>query len=673
MIQNKRVLAVIPARGGSKGVPFKNIKLLCGKPLIFWSIDAGKKSKYVDRVVVSTDDEEIAQVAKDFGGDVPFLRPVELALDTSAPAEALLHVLTTLEKQGEKYDYIIQLDPTSPLRTADDIDSALEALIDNKFAKSIVGMARPESAHPDFVVSLSEEKLIIPLGDGLSGKAKRRQELGELYFPEGTIYISDVEFFKERNTFYHELTTIYPVERYKQFEIDEEMDFVVTEALMKSKFHQKVRKGIQLWDRAKTIIPGGCQLLSKRSEMFLPNQWPAYFQKAKGVEVWDLDGNKYIDMSYMGIGACILGYADEDVNKAVKECIDNGSMCTLNCHEEVELAELLLKLHPWAGGIRFARTGGEAMAIAVRIARAHTKKDKVAFCGYHGWHDWYLSANLADDKNLDGHLLSGLEPLGVPRNLKGTALPFEYNNLERLKEIVRENEIGVIVLEPIRHKKPNQEFLSGVQDIAKETGAVLVLDEITSGWRIEMGGAYLKYGLQPDVVVYAKCISNGFPMAAILGRKEVMNAAQESFISSAYWTERVGYVAAIATLRKMMKLDIQKHLIQIGEQISEGWKKLAQKHNLTITIKGIPPLTTFNIEHEEGQALYTLFVQEMLKRGYLTSKSVYVSYSHTTKIVNQYLNAVDEVFEIVSLAIKRENVHQWLDGPVAHVGFERLT
>jgi len=178
-------------------------------------------------------------------------------------------------------------------------------------------------------------------------------------------------------------------------------------------------KSQELYRKAKKIIPGGTQLLSKRPEMFLPELWPAYYDKAKGCEVWDLDGKKYIDMSTMGVGSCILGYADDDVNKAVKSAVDRGNMCTLNAPEEVELAELLLKLHPWAEMVRYARTGGESMMIAVRIARAKSGKDTVLFCGYHGWHDWYLSSNLADEKSLDGHLLPGLNPLGVPRALKG--------------------------------------------------------------------------------------------------------------------------------------------------------------------------------------------------------------------------------------------------------------
>lgn len=437
----------------------------------------------------------------------------------------------------------------------------------------------------------------------------------------------------------------------------------------------KIKKGVQLWNKAKKIIPGGTQLLSKRSEMFLPDQWPSYFKKAKGVEVWDLDGNKFIDMSYMGIGACVLGYSDPDVNKAVKKVIDEGNMCTLNSPEEVELAELFLTLHPWAGGIRFARSGGEAMAIAVRIARAYTKKDKVAFCGYHGWHDWYLSANLADSRNLDGQLLPGLKPLGVPRVLKGTAIPFHYNNLNELQEIVGNNsDIGAIVMEARREHDPEKGFLEGVSKIAKQIGAVLVFDEITSGFRMNIGGIHKLYGLQPDIVVYGKAIGNGFPITVIVGRKEIMDVAQESFISSTFWTERIGPTAALATIKKIKKYNVPKHLIKLGNLVKDGWIKLAKKHNLEIEILNIPPLINFKFHYgENSQALHTLFNQEMLKQGFLVSKGIYLSWSHKREHIKKYLKAADQAFQLISKAIKNNSIKELLKGPVAHKEFRRLT
>jgi glutamate-1-semialdehyde aminotransferase len=434
-----------------------------------------------------------------------------------------------------------------------------------------------------------------------------------------------------------------------------------------------LEKGIQLWNKAKGIIPGGSQLLSKRSEQFLPGQWPSYYEKAKGVEIWDLNGNKFIDMSLMGVGACILGYADDDVNRAVKEAIDMGSMTTLNCPEEVDLAELLLKLNTWAKMVRYTRTGGEAMAVAVRIARAYSKKDKVAFCGYHGWHDWYLSANLAAIKNLDGQLLPGLEPNGVPRGLKGTALPFNYNKIDELEDITSKNDIGTIVIEPVRNRKPENNFLEKVRKIADEIGAILIFDEITSGWRMNVGGIHELYKVYPDIAVYAKAMSNGFPMAAVVGKK-VMSAAQDSFISSTSWTERTGPTAAIATISKMLEKNVPSHLCKIGNMIGHGWRKLAEENDLKIDVMdAIPPLITFAFNYEDSQALRTLFIQEMLNRGFLASNSLYVSYAHNEDHIVRYLENVDAVFGIIKKAVEEKSVYTFLKGPVAHTGFRRLT
>ncbi len=428
-----------------------------------------------------------------------------------------------------------------------------------------------------------------------------------------------------------------------------------------------------MWKKAKKLIPGGTQLLSKRSEMFLPDQWPSYYDRAKGVEIWDLDGNKFIDMSIMGVGACTLGYADDDVNRAVKNVIDKGSMSTLNSPEEVELGELLLKLHKWAQCVRYCRTGGESTAIAIRIARAYTKKDKVAFCGYHGWHDWYLSSNLADNKNLDGHLLEGLDPTGVPRGLIKTAIPFEYNHIEQLEAIIKDNDIGAIIMEPMRHHEPEDNFLKKVREIADDFRAVLIFDEISIGWRLNVGGLHLLFDVNPDIAVFAKAISNGYPMGAIIGKQKIMDAAQISFISSTYWTERVGPTAAIATINKMRVKNVPEHLKIIGQMIGKGWKDLADKHGLKVDILPPKPLVTMSLNYENSQEIKTLFTQEMLKRGYLASLSVYVSYSHTKEIVERYLQNVDEVFGIIKNAIEKEKFKELLEGPIAHTGFQRLT
>ena len=437
----------------------------------------------------------------------------------------------------------------------------------------------------------------------------------------------------------------------------------------------KENSGADLWRKAKKIIPGGNQLLSKRSEQFLPDYWPAYYRKAKGVEVWDLDNNHYIDMSIMGIGACPLGYADPDVDAAVKTRIDNGSMCTLNSPEEVELAEKLIRLHPWAEQVRYARCGGEAMAIAVRIARAYTKKDIVAFCGYHGWHDWYLAANLADDRNLDGHLLPGLAPAGVPRGLKGTSMPFQYNHEDELEAIAEKQEgrLAVIVLEPIRDHEPSAGFLQAVQKIAKDNDAVLIVDEVSSGFRLTTGGAHMLYGLKPDIAVFAKAMSNGYPMAAIIGKEEVMQSAQDTFISSTYWTEGIGPVAALATIEKYESCNVPVHLVKTGTTVQEGWRRAAEDTGIDIDIGGIPPLSHFSIKGENGLLVQTLYTQLMLERGFLAGKSFYACYAHQNKQVQSYLEATEDIFEHIANGLDNGTLGEMLKGPISKPGFNRLT
>ena len=433
--------------------------------------------------------------------------------------------------------------------------------------------------------------------------------------------------------------------------------------------------GQVLYEKAKKRIPGGTQLLSKRPEMHLPGQWPSYYSRAQGVEVWDLDGNRFIDMSLNGVGACILGVGDPDVNAAVQDAIAGGTMSTLNCPEEPELAGLLCELHPWADMARFARCGGEAMAVAVRIARAHTGRDRIAFCGYHGWHDWYLSANLSEESALDGHLLPGLEPAGVPRGLLGTAFPFRYNHIEELQEIAERNRdrLAAIVMEPIRDRAPTPDFMDGIHEVVAKTGAVLVIDEVSAGFRLNTGGAHLLYGYEPDIAVFAKAISNGYPMAAIIGRSAVMDSAQKTFISSTYWTERIGPSAALATIRKHRRDDVAKHLIATGESVQKGWLEAASRAGLPIEVGGIPPLSHFVIQADQSQEAHTLFTQLMLERGILAGRGFYSTYAHRDEHVETYLKAVNDVFGTIVSSLNHGNIREQLKGPVAHTGFRRLT
>lgn len=430
--------------------------------------------------------------------------------------------------------------------------------------------------------------------------------------------------------------------------------------------------GQKLWQRAKRVIPGGNMLLSKRAEMFLPDQWPAYFSRAKGCTVWDLDGKQYTDMSLMGIGTNTLGYGHPEVDEAVRGTVAAGNMATLNCPEEVALAERLVELNPWAAMVRLARTGGEANAVAVRIARAAAGRYKVAVCGYHGWHDWYLAANLGDEQNLAGHLLPGLDPAGVPETLRGTVLPFNYNDLAGLERLAAAHEIGVIKMEVSRNEGPAPGFLEGVRALATRIGAVLVFDECTSGFRQTYGGLHSAFGVEPDIALFGKALGNGYAITAVVGRREIMEAAQSTFISSTFWTERIGPTAALKTLDVMERVRSWEQITAVGKSVTAGWKELASRHGVEISTTGLPALASFAFKGENALAYKTLLTQEMLESGYLAATAVYACTEHTPEVVERYLEALDPVFALVRECEDGRDVHSLLKGPVCHAGFKRL-
>jgi glutamate-1-semialdehyde 2,1-aminomutase len=432
-------------------------------------------------------------------------------------------------------------------------------------------------------------------------------------------------------------------------------------------------KGQELYKKAKTLIPGGTMLLSKRPEMFLPDHWPSYFSKAKGCKIWDLDGKELTDMSIMGIGTNTLGYGNDEVDAAVMETVKKGNMSTLNCPEEVYLAERLIAMNPWADMVRFARSGGEANSIAIRIARAASGKDQVAICGYHGWHDWYLSANHNAGDDLSGHLIPGLSPLGVPKNLKNTVFPFHYNNYEELLSIVEKNDIGVIKMEVLRNFGPEDNFLQKVRDLATQKKIVLVFDECTSGFRETFGGIFQKFGVEPDITMFGKTIGNGYALTAVVGRKSVMEAAQTTFISSTFWTERIGPTAALATLDVMEKLKSWELITATGNKMRIGWQKLADSHKLSISIAGIPSLSTYGFNSKHALAYKTFVTQEMLKKGFLASTHFYACTEHKDEHLNSYFEALDGVFAMIYRCESGEfDINDLLEGPICHGGFNRL-
>ena len=433
--------------------------------------------------------------------------------------------------------------------------------------------------------------------------------------------------------------------------------------------------GPELWSRARQNISGGTGLLSKRAELFDPQTWPSYFSRCAGSFVWDAAGRRYTDFTG-GIGAVLLGYSDPDVNAAVRRRLSLGAYCTLLSPEEPELAELLLALHPWAGRVRFARGGGEALGVAVRIARAATGRSGVAFCGYHGWNDWYLAANLATTSALEGHLLPGLEPLGVPRELAGTAAPFKYNDLAAFERALAQlgGKPAAVVMEPMRSEAPREGFLQTVAAGCRRAGAVFIVDEVTSGWRFGFPGACARLGVEPDIAVYAKAISNGVPCAAIVGRTDVMDAANPSFISSSYWTDGLGPAAALACVHKMCRTRTQAHVWSLGERLQSGLRALTEQYPaLKIAVTGQPPSPSLGFAlGSDNAAAKVLFIRRLLARGFLASSQFYLFGTHDELQVNSLLDALAEVFAELESLLAAGRLQAEAGAVRTHAGFGRL-
>jgi glutamate-1-semialdehyde 2,1-aminomutase len=434
-----------------------------------------------------------------------------------------------------------------------------------------------------------------------------------------------------------------------------------------------MNKGQELLKKAKKIIPGGNQLLSKRSEMFLPGLWPTYYKKAKGCKVWDLNNKVYYDFAGMGVTSCVLGYSNEYINRALIKGLKSGSMCTLNAIEEVELAEELLNIHKWSGMAKFCKSGGEACMVAIRIARAYTNKNNIAFCGYHGWHDWYLATNMNGSKNLDNQLLPGLKAKGVSNSFKNSIKPFLYNDIASFKKLFKNNNnnIGIIIMEPMRGVKPSHNFLRQVKSIAKKNKAILIFDEITSGFKDNYGGLHLKLKVTPDMAIFGKSIGNGYPISAIIGKKDIMQVAQETFISSTMWTDRLGFIAAKVTLKKLKQLNINRLISNYGNKIKKGWIKISKKNKVKISISGQDSIPYLKFDYPNSLEILTYFTQEMLKKGFLAGAQVATSFAYNDKIINKYLKEVDNVFSKIQTCLKNGKFP--LKGEIKHSTFKRLT
>ena len=673
-----KIVAVVQARMGSTRLPNKVMRPVCGTPMIGLLLERLSRAKKVDEIILATSEDTRNISLADY------VQQLGYAVFCGSEQDVLARYYQAAIKA--KADVIVRITGDCPLVDPELVDCVITTFLENNvhYASNVAPATFPDGLDIEVfrfdALKKSEQEAMRPHErEHVTLFMRESAQFSKVNYRTTKDYSNlrwtvdePDDFTVIENVYKH----FYPRRDFTWLEVinlnNEQAElFAANQHLMRNEGAQ-MGTGQKLWKRAKQVIPGGSMLLSKRAEMFLPDLWPAYYSKAKGCKVWDLDGNEFIDMSIMGIGTNILGYSHPEVDAAVHATIDASNMSTLNCPEEVYLAERLIEMHPWADMVRFARSGGEANAIAIRIARAASGKDKVAFCGYHGWHDWYLAANLGDEKSLGGHLLPGLEPNGVPANLRDTVYPFTYNRFDELHDLVNQHDIGVIKMEVSRNQGPEPGFLESVRKLATDKGIVLVFDECTSGFRQNFGGLHKIYGVEPDMAMFGKALGNGYAITATIGRREIMEAAQTSFISSTFWTERIGPTAGLKTLDVMESTRSWDIITETGTQIKKRWQELANKNNLKIDLWGLPSLAGFTIVSANALAYKTLITQEMLAKGYLASNCVYTSTAHTPDIVDGYFNHLEVIFALIAQCEAGRDVMSLLKGPVCHAGFKRL-
>jgi len=437
--------------------------------------------------------------------------------------------------------------------------------------------------------------------------------------------------------------------------------------------HRHKSLSYTLWNRAEACIPSGNMLLSKHPDIHLPEGWPTHYDYAKGCMIRTIDGKTYTDLGIMGIGTNILGYNNEKINCRVIEAINKSNMSSLNCPEEVFLAERLLELHSWADKVKFARTGGEANAIAVRIARAATGRDRVAICGYHGWHDWYLAANLKNDNNLEDHLMPGLEPAGVPKVLSGTVSTVTFNDFEELDRVFTDPSLAAFKIEVQRNIPPAKGYLEKIRRLCNENGVVLIFDECTSGFRETFGGIHLKTDVAPDMAVFGKALGNGFAITAVLGKEDVMDCAASTFISSTFWSERIGFVAGLTTLNEMEKVQSWEIVTDLGKYLLKSWDQVATSVGLSITTGSLPAIATFRFNSSRHLAYKTYLTQELLKYGFLGGCLVFLSTAHNSEIIDKYCQMLYTIFQSIKVFEEEQTPEvKFLEGPICRTPFKRL-
>ena len=678
-----KTIAIIQARLTSKRFPSKVLKKIGKRSLIQLINERLKLSKYLDDIVFSIpNNAQNKRLESHLIGN-------KIKYHKGSENNVVIRYLNTAKKF--EADNIIRVTADCPLVDPKMLDQMLHTFKKNKI-DYLANIRDPLNKYdkyfyPDgFDLEIFTTKCLEKSIKKIKTKYDkehvttfiRNSNLFKKQFVKNNIDLTSLKLSVDTKKNFNNIKKIYNIFYPKiNFSFKDILMHKKIQKIFKKKMVKKIKidRGLELWSRAKNIIPGGTMLLSKNPDRYLPNAWPTYFKTAKGCIITDLDNNKFKDLSTMGVGTNVLGYGNNLVDNAVKKVIQNGNLSTLNCKEEVLLAEKLIEIHPWFQMVKFARTGGEANSIAIRIARAAAGKDNIAICGYHGWHDWYLSTNLNYTKknNLNAHLMKDLNIKGVPKKLKDTVFSFHYGDYKTLENLVNHKNIGIIKMEVCRNTEPNISFLKKVRKLASRNKIVLIFDECTTGFRGNFGGLHKKINVYPDISIFGKTLGNGYAITSIIGKKEIMEHANNSFISSTFWTERIGPTAGLKTIEVMKNTKSWQTINKVGNKIKKRWWQLFKYYNLKVNINGIPSLLNFVFESKNHQAYKTLITQEMLKKNFLATNTIYPCTKHSDNILESYFDNLEKVLKIISCCENDgQDINNYLDSDISKKDFYRF-
>ena len=422
-----------------------------------------------------------------------------------------------------------------------------------------------------------------------------------------------------------------------------------------------IEKSRSLWSKSKRLILNGTATLSKVPDYIVPD-FPIFIEKARGAYFWDIDGNKYIDYP-LALGPVILGYADNEVDAAVREQMGKGFLYSLPGCREIELAELLCEVIPSAEKVKLLKTGSEAMSAAVRIARAYTGRNVVAVCGYHGWHDWTAVRTTRN--------------AGIPSQFRELICEFKYNDIDSLEVIFERNpgKVAAVIMEPVGMYAPADDFLSNIAELSRKNGSLLVFDEAITGFRLSLGGAQEYFSVIPDLSVFGKAMANGYSLAAVVGKRDVMDTVEDQvFISSTYGGDLLAITAAIKTIEAIKERQVNAHILNLGQKLKEGLQAIIDDNGINACCEGMPHKTFLIFQDSgdvSGKMIETLFRQECLSKGVFLGYGHFICLAHTEEGIKTTLEIASDVLSFIRQALDKGNLATYLKGPVATDVFKR--